>query len=120
MAPDDPRAMPGTFCESSSWKWWPGKESNQRHADFQHSGEPGSARVSRRNPRSYRESDRTALPDRAYPELETRERAAIFAAPQPAERLAGIATELLPNRAPNGPPRSAELLTRVRKAAAEI
>ena len=29
------RVMPGTRCESWSWKWWPGTESNRRHADFQ-------------------------------------------------------------------------------------
>jgi len=32
MAPDDPRAIAGTRFESSSWRWWPGTESNQRHA----------------------------------------------------------------------------------------
>ena len=120
MATDGPRVIPGTRAFSMIWKWWPGTESNHRHADFQYDGGPGSARASRRLGSGFCFGDRTALPDRAYPELETRERAPIFAAPQRAERLAGIATELLPNRAPNGPPRSAELLTHVRKAAAEI
>ena len=46
--------------------WMARVSSNQRHADFQHNGEPRSARASRRNPRSFRESDRTAVPDRAY------------------------------------------------------
>ena len=35
MATDGLRVMPGTHCKLSSWKWWPGTESNHRHADFQ-------------------------------------------------------------------------------------
>ncbi len=52
----------------TSWKWWPGSESNQRHADFQYGGEPGSARASRRRVTTFRWSDRTAAADRAYTE----------------------------------------------------
>jgi len=33
--PDSPQSMPETACGSSSWKRWPGAESNHRHADFQ-------------------------------------------------------------------------------------
>jgi hypothetical protein len=39
-APDSPRVMPETACKSSSWKWWPGTESNHRHADFQSAALP--------------------------------------------------------------------------------
>ena len=60
--------MPGTRFNSWSWKWWPGPESNQRHADFQHNGEPGSARVSRRPGTGFRRADRTRHADRAYSE----------------------------------------------------
>ena len=70
MATDGPRAIPGTRCESSSWKWWPGSESNQRHADFQSNGEHGSARVSRRPGTSFRGADRTTPRDRAHTEPE--------------------------------------------------
>jgi hypothetical protein len=59
--PDSPLAIPVTRFKSSSWKWWPGTESNHRHADFQDDGEPGSVRASRRLGRSFRGNDRTAL-----------------------------------------------------------
>jgi len=72
MATVDPRVMPGTRSKSSSWKWWPGTESNHRHADFQHSGEPGSVRVRRRRGTKFRRADRTARADRAYAEPQTR------------------------------------------------
>ena len=32
MGTDSPRVIPGTRFKSSSWKWWPGTESNHRHA----------------------------------------------------------------------------------------
>ncbi len=96
MAPGSPRVIPGTHCESSSWKWWPRtdrfakrirtaqlpegrgsaqadpSQSNHRHADFQHNVEPGSARASRRLERDFRKADRTAPPDRAHTEPESR------------------------------------------------
>ena len=65
---DSPRVMPETACKSKSWKWWPGTESNHRHADFQSNGEPGSVRVRRRLERDFPWADRTAPRDRAYPE----------------------------------------------------
>ena len=34
-AADGPRVMPETRCVSKNWGWWPGAESNHRHADFQ-------------------------------------------------------------------------------------
>ena len=68
MGTDGPRAMPATARKSSSWKWWPGTESNHRHAYFQYGGEPGSARSSRRPRRSFHRADRTDLCDRAYSE----------------------------------------------------
>jgi hypothetical protein len=96
MAPDGPRAIPGNRCESESWKWWPGSDrfakrirtaklpegrgsaqadpspSNQRHADFQDDGEPGSAPASRRRGTGFARADRTALADRAHTEPRAR------------------------------------------------
>ena len=69
-AADSPRVMPETRCVSKNWGWWPGAESNHRHADFQYDGEPGSARGSRRPGTRFPVADRTAPPDRTYPEPE--------------------------------------------------
>ena len=66
MASVGPRAMHGTRFKSSSWKWWPGPESNHRHADFQYLGEVGSVRARRRLGTGFREANRTAPLDRAY------------------------------------------------------
>ena len=50
-ATDGPRVMPENPCISLSCEWWPGAESNHRHADFQDDGGPASARVSSRRTR---------------------------------------------------------------------
>jgi hypothetical protein len=65
--------VPGMRCKpcdrnTPTWEWWPGTESNHRHADFQYDGEPDSARLSRRTERPLGAADRTAPPDRAYAE----------------------------------------------------
>jgi len=59
--------IPAIACNSRSWKWWPGTESNHRHADFQYDGEPGSARASRRQGRVFAWADRTARPTEPIP-----------------------------------------------------
>ena len=58
MPMEGQRAIPGTRFKSESWKCWPGTESNQRHADFQYGGDPGSARAGRRPGTSFRRADR--------------------------------------------------------------
>ncbi len=89
--PDSPRVIPGTHCNSSSWKWWPGtdrfakrirtaqlpegrgsaqadpSQSNHRHADFQYGGEPGSARASRRPGRGFSEPTEPPCPTEPIP-----------------------------------------------------
>ena len=69
---DGPRVMPENRCVSKNWKWWPGAESNHRHADFQYGGAALRVVVSRRPERGFSPADRTAPPDRAYPEPEAR------------------------------------------------
>ena len=78
MATDGPRVIPEKPCDSKSWKWWPGSESNQRHADFRYDGEPGSARARRRNTRARRHTDRIRSEPRG-------------AAPNCLERVSGVA-----------------------------
>ncbi len=41
---DSPRVMPETRCVSKKWGWWPGAESNHRHADFQSAALPREIR----------------------------------------------------------------------------
>ena len=105
MTTDSPREIPENRCVSKSWKWWPGTESNHRHADFQSNGRPSSARVSRRARRIFFVADRTAPPDRAYTEPRrgrpTEPRCGCHAG----QLVALIATERGPNCAPNGAPR---------------
>ena len=106
---DSPRVMPETRCVSKNWGWWPGAESNHRHADFQYDGERALARPSRRTGTRFSVTDRTAPPDRPYPEPEPGE-----PSPRPAcpIRFNGLRASR-PNSselAPNGTPRRSALL----------
>jgi hypothetical protein len=87
IAPDGPPLTTETACNSASWKWWPGTESNHRHADFQSNREPVSARASRRPGRDFSSADRTAPRDRAHPEPSARKPTELFASPMPVNEL---------------------------------
>ncbi len=114
-AGDGPPVMPETRCVSKNWGWWPGAESNHRHADFQYDGDPSSARPSRRTETDFSGADRTAPPDRTYPEPEAPKTWPKTRVPDPFQRVRCVATELFPNPAPNATPLASGLLVRRRE-----
>jgi len=99
MAPDSPQVIPETACNSSSWKWWPGTESNHRHADLQYDGKPGSATESRRKGSWSRRADRTEPLDRAHAEHRRTPTERARRRIQASQWVAPIATERGPNLA---------------------
>jgi hypothetical protein len=89
-------------------RWWPGRELNPRHADFQHSGVRQPARASRRAARDFSGTDPGGPSHRPYSEPRWVGRRGSARSPDPRQRVAPGRTELSPNFLPAQPFTSAE------------